>query len=168
MFGSKRTASTLQWSDTPSEHQNMKRRQLLKGIGGSIGTLLIAGCSATESSSTADCTTEVLAHGEGEILQEARVRADGEELLFEVVLTNDAIESGAVDRIAISDGFGNGFVVPTSDRRTYAQHLGQRPLHKRYRIVAVGPESDSPGAVGASGPKLDEMTIEIHCPQATP
>ena len=143
-----------------------RRRLLAAGLGlATVGTL--AGCSGSATSSTPDCTTEAIEHGSGELIQQAAALPDGDDVVLSVTLTESALESSSLDRLAVSDGFGNGFVIPVTDQRTYEQHVGQRPLHNRYVIVAVGQDSSDTAATGGPGPKLDSLTIDFHCTRET-
>ncbi|MFB6171968.1 MAG: hypothetical protein ABEJ23_05495 [Haloarculaceae archaeon] len=137
------------------------RRRLLAGLGtGAAG--LLAGCSGSTTSSTADCTTDALARGDGDLIQQAVATADGDGVVLAVTLTERALESD-LNRLAITDHFGHGAVVPVTDAREYEQSLGRRPRHGRLVVVAVGEPAGETPATGASGPKLDSLTVEYHC-----
>lgn len=73
------------------------------------------------------------------------------------------IDDGIIDRLVVSDGSNGGFVVPTADQRVYEHYIGQRPLHGRIRIEALGETASNPNFVGSTGPTLDSLVIEVHC-----
>lgn len=147
-------------------HEAISRRRVLASGVAALGTAL-AGCSASESSSTPDCTTSVLAGGDADVIQEVMVVPDGEDLHLRIALTADAADAGEVDRLFATDGVGTELSIPTTDRRTYEQHLGERPRHGRFRILAVGEDELAEHAVGGIGPRLDSMVVEFHCPAGT-
>ena len=104
-------------------HGSISRRRVLASGVAALGTAL-AGCSASESSSTVDCTTSVLAQGDGDVIQQVMVVPDGEDLHLRVSLTADATDGGQVDRLFATDGVGTEFSIPTTDQRTLEQHVG--------------------------------------------
>ena len=147
--------------------QFSRRRLLAMGLA-VLAPASLAGCSGgtsslKASSSKANCYTAAVAHGEGDAIQQAAVVPDGDDLLLHVALTTDAAEEGIVDKIAVSDGFDSGFVIPTNGKRVYEQHVGKRPLHGRYRLVALAASDQQSAAVGATGSQLDSLTIDFHC-----
>lgn len=140
-------------------HGPLSRRCVLAALGTAL-----AGCSASESSSTPDCTTSALDRGDADAIQQASVVPDGEDLHLRVSLTADAADAGEVDRLLATDGVGTEFVVPTTGRRTYEQWIGERPRHGRFRVLALGEDEFDRDAVGTLGPRLDSLTVEFHCP----
>lgn len=140
------------------------RRHFLRATTTALSLSGLAGCTtSTTTSSSVDCQTAALRHGDADVIQEANVVPDGDALRLRIALNSGAIDGDAVDRLVVSEGMGDGFVIPTTDQRVYEQYLGRRPLHGRLKIVALGEYEAVSNPVGSVGPTLDSLTIDFHC-----
>ncbi|WP_435179555.1 hypothetical protein [Halorussus sp. AFM4] len=147
------------------------RRRLLAALGSTTATAL-AGCSAGNSggSATRDCQTGVVERGDGDVLDNAvQADVDGDDVRLSVPLSVDDVRERGVDSLRVRDPSGRlAHVIPVSagdadlmanrdgvgrGRLLYEQYLGERPLHGRYRIVAVN----------SRGEPLDSVTVEFSC-----
>lgn len=148
------------------------RRQLCAALGGAIAAGL-AGCSGASNSGgsdTIDCQTGALEHGDGDVLDTgAQAYVEDDDVRLSIPLYVDDVREQGVDSLRVRDASGElAYVVPVSagdadlmankDRvgegqLLYEQYLGERPVHGRYRIVAVNAR-DEP---------LDSVTVEFNC-----
>ena len=148
------------------------RRGVLAALG-TTATASLAGCSwsgsGTGGSDTVDCQTSALGHGDGDLL-DGGAQADVEDgdVHLAVPLSADAVRDQQVEGLEVHDAAGNrAHVIPVSaddanlmankdgvgeGQLRYEQYLGERPLHGRYRIVAV-----------AGDETLDSVTVEFNC-----
>ncbi|WP_458189288.1 hypothetical protein [Haladaptatus sp. NG-WS-4] len=127
----------------------LSRRAML-AAGTALATTAIAGCSGQAESSSADCETAVVSHGDPDVLQTVMVVPDGDDAQLRIHLVDGAPES--TDRLRVYDSSGElEHEIPTDDRRTYVQHLGPRPTHGQFRVVSY------------DGEETDEMVVEFNC-----
>ncbi|MFD1570908.1 hypothetical protein [Halorubrum laminariae] len=147
------------------------RRQLLATV--SAATVAgLAGCSGSESggSDTVDCHTSAVEHGEGDVLDGgAQGTVESGTVRLAVPLSVDDVEETGIDALEVYDAADElAHVIPVSPadagvmankvgvaegKLLYEQSLGDRPLHGRYRIVAVT----------ESGSTVDSVSVEFNC-----
>lgn len=145
------------------------RRRLLAALGGGTLTML-AGCSGSSSSSSADCTTGARNHGDGDLLDGgamATTWGDGETVRLHVPLDAAAVEEQGMTALElfVGDRLDTRIPVSAADEQhmsdeyrsegqlRYVQTLGERPLHGEYRLDAVDEDGET----------LDTVTVSFHC-----
>ena len=139
-------------SDHTLSSEALSRRKILASSV-MIGTTALAGCSADASSGSADCTTTVLAHGDGNVLQQASAMISGESVVLQVALRESAAELPLVT-ILLKNSEGDLVgEIPTTDAREYRFTIGSPPYHGRLTLVAENDQGD----------EIDSMEIEFHC-----
>ena len=147
------------------------RRRVLAALGSTVavGT---AGCSGSGSggSDTIDCRTGAVAHGDGDALDGgAMADVEGADVRLAVPLSVATVREHGIDELLLYGADGDlAHVIPVSSEDAdlmankrgvgegqlrYEQYLGRRPLHGRYRVVAVD----------ADGATVDSVTVEFNC-----
>lgn len=139
-------------ADNWSSSRHVSRRKIL-AAGTTLGVTALAGCSASGSSQTPDCTTSAVEHGDGEVLQQASTsRSDGSIILL-IALKQPASEL-PVSRLLVRNSDGDLLhELPTSDSREYNQNLGKPPRHGYLEIIAENQRQE----------EIDSLTIEYNC-----
>ncbi|WP_231185187.1 hypothetical protein [Haladaptatus sp. DYF46] len=126
------------------------RRELLVAGAGLAATGL-AGCSGSNSSSSADCETSAVAHGDGKILQAVSAVPEEETVLLSILFLNG--KQADTDRLRLYDSSDElEYEIPTGNRRRYLQTIGQRPQHGRLRVVSM-----------KNGEETDELVVDFNC-----
>ena len=140
--------------DDRSSTTHITRRKLLI-TGTALGVTVLAGCSASARSQTPDCTTSVVEHGDGDVLQQANIsRSDGSIILL-VALQQSASEL-PVSRLLVRNSDGELLhEIPTTDAREYRQHLGKPPRHGHLELLAENQKRE----------EIDSLTIDYSCSQ---
>jgi hypothetical protein len=147
------------------------RRHLLATFG-SLTAAGLAGCSGSDSSGsdTVDCHTNALAHGDGDLLDGGAMAAiEDDDVRLAVPLDVEAVRNQNVDELEVYDAAGElAHVVPVSTddadvmankrgvsdgQLRYEQHLGERPFHGQYRVVALDDSDET----------VDSVTVEFNC-----
>ncbi|SIR26841.1 hypothetical protein SAMN05421858_2052 [Haladaptatus litoreus] len=130
---------------------SISRRELLSA-GVALATTAVAGCAgASSESSSADCESSAVKHGDPDVIQSAMVVPEDDDALLKIYLVGDAPKS--VERLRVFDSSGElKHEIPTDDRRSYFQHLGPRPTHGQFRIVSY-----------RNGAETDELVIDFNC-----
>ena len=138
--------------EVPSEEYISRRKLLVAGS--ALGISALAGCSTRATSQTADCSTSVVEHGDGDVLQQASAmrREESVELLISLQQPGDQL---SVTRILIRNSDGDLLhEIPTTDAREYRQVLGSLPRHGRLKLLAHNQQQG----------EIDSLTIDFNCP----
>jgi len=147
------------------------RRRLLAAVGGATAAGL-AGCSGSESGGgdTRDCQTTAVNRGDGDVLDGAvRATVDDDGARLVVPLAAEDVRETDTEVLELYDAADElAYAIPVSaddtgvmaekdgvddGRLLYEQSLGPRPVHGRYRVVAVT-VADEPA---------DFLTVEFNC-----
>ncbi|WP_132057595.1 hypothetical protein [Halorussus amylolyticus] len=150
----------------------MPSRRRVLSLLGSATAVGLAGCSGSDSgrSDTISCHTSAIEHGDGDFLDGgAMATVEDDDVRFAVPLSVDDVREQNVNALELYDAAGKlAHVIPVSagdadvmankdgvsdGKLRYEQYLGERPLHGRYRVVAVD-ESDE---------TVDSITVEFNC-----
>ena len=134
--------------------KQISRRRLLV-VGSTLGVSALAGCSASASSQTADCTTSAVEHGDGNILQQASAmrRDDSIVLLISLQQPGDKLP---VTRILLRNSDGDLLhEIPILNAREYRQTLGSAPRHGHVNLLAENQQQE----------EIDSLTINYSCPK---
>lgn len=135
----------------PSSKRFSRRRALVSAV--AVGTVGLAGCSGAATSDAADCTTTALAHGDGDVLQQATAMMNDESVVLFVSLQEPG---GAlpIESILVRDSEGTlRDEIPVTDSREYRHTIGSSPHHGRLDLLAVNDQRE----------EIDSMEIEYHC-----
>ncbi|WP_423744261.1 hypothetical protein V5735_15075 (plasmid) [Haladaptatus sp. SPP-AMP-3] len=128
----------------------LSRRTLLAS-GAGLAVTGLAGCSGANSSSSADCETTAVVHGDGKILQSVSTVPEDGRVLLSVSFSNG--KQASTDRLRVYDSSGDlEYEIPTGKRRSYLQTIGPRPQHGRLRVVSM-----------KNGEETDELVVEFNC-----
>jgi hypothetical protein len=150
----------------------MSSRRRVLAVLGSVVAVGSAGCSGSGSggSDTIDCQTSAGSHGDGDVLDGGAMGTveDGDVRLA-VPLSVAEVEDRGVAELRLYGPDGElAHTIPVSPgdagliankpgvgegQLRYEQYLGRRPLHGRYRVVAVD----------AAGDPLDSVTVSFNC-----
>jgi hypothetical protein len=146
------------------------RRRLLTALGATaLGALAGCGGSGSGSSSTIDCQTTAVEHGDGDVLDGgAMATVEDGDVWLAVPLAVADVRDHDIDALAVyhDDSLEHRIPVSADDadvmaekpgvsegQLRYEQTVGSRPQHGRYRIAAVR----------ADGTSLDSVTVEFNC-----
>lgn len=134
----------------PSE--SLSRRKILAASAG-IGTTGLAGCSAENMSTSADCTTTALEHGDGTVLQQASAMSADDTVVLLLSL-QDAGDTLPLESVRIENSDGDLLhELPATDAREYRHTIGTPPHHGHLTVLAENDQGD----------EIDSLEIEYHC-----
>lgn len=135
----------------PSSKRLSRRRALVSAV--AVSTVGLAGCSGAASSDVADCTTTALAHGDGDVLQQATATTNDESVVLFVSLQEPG-DALPIESVLVRDSEGNlRDEVPITDAREYRHTIGSSPHHGHLNLLAVNDQRM----------EIDSMEIEYQC-----
>lgn len=135
-----------------SSRDGISRRKLLASTA-VIGASALAGCSASASSDSIDCSTKAVERGDGEIFQQAATMIDEDSVVLLVTL-HDPADTLPIESIHIRDSDGELVnEIPTTDAREYRITLGSPPHHGRLTLSAENDQRT----------EIDSLEFEYHC-----